>query len=488
MNDLHRFIVESHQFFFGLLALSFCFSVVLDLNKIKTGIGVNKRIIYTSIIGIIGVGLCFNFYESWQGEGGWFAVQFGLLCAMSLVAPKYAASFFLFILLTRPWETFENDLMQTMPKDIFYLCVLSLAAHKLAKNQLYLRFNWGTVFLLAFAMWCFFSGFISSHQIEAMVKFKDIFLKGVILFLLLQNCFERKEDLLPAKLSLVFAILDLGTISFYSTYINSQQTLLSEGVQRLETVGILGNSNDIAAILVLSLPFCFFLFQSLKPRILSTIASLGLCAPIIYLIWNAQSRGALLALFIGVGGYFFTKVKSKKAILFALLLSVGMAFGSFSLLNRNQQDLEGSSSNRMIYWKAGLNMGIRNPVFGVGFWGFNRNLPSYAIGGNLGSEGEHMTAHSSWVQVISENGIVGFSFYLGLWLFAIKRSWTQRFKNPEYFVALVGYGVASSFLSHAYLLYPYILTALSIGFSYLQEGKSIEQTEAELTGELAWNR
>lgn len=488
MGELEKFILDSHQIFFGLLTLAFCFSIILDVRKLNAGVSRERRIFYTTFIVIIGAGLSSAFLDVWQGAGSWFSIQFGLLCAISLVSPKYAASFFLFLLLTRPWETYSNDLMQTMPKDIFYLCCISLIGHKLAKKEIYFRFNLGTVLLIGFSIWAFLSGFLSSHFAEAMVKYQEVFVKGVILFLFLQNSFESKEDLLPAKLALALAILDLGTISFYSTYLEQFQTITSEGSQRLKTVGILGNSNDIAAILVLALPFCWFLFGKLKPKSITYLVSALICSPIFWLIWSTQSRGALLALAACIGAFFFTKLKTKKSMFLVGCLVLSVAIGSFSLLNRGQADLEGSSNNRIIYWKAGLNMAVRNPLFGVGFWGYNTNLPSYAVGGKLGSEGGHMTTHSSWIQVLSENGFIGFALYFGLWVFALKRSWHDRKDSPEYFVGLVGYGVASSFLSHAYQLYPYILTGICITHSYMERGKTIEEIEVKTIGELAWSK
>ena len=79
-----------------------------------------------------------------------------------------------------------------------------------------------------------------------------------------------------------------------------------------------------------------------------------------------------------------------------------------------------------------------------------------------------MTAHSSWVQVLAETGFVGLFLFLGLWIYALKRSFEIRRVEPEYFMSLVGYGITITFLSHAYLLFPYILCALAITQSSLK--------------------
>ncbi|MCO4754548.1 MAG: O-antigen ligase family protein [Bacteriovoracaceae bacterium] len=486
MKDLELFIVNSHQVFFALLGLAFCFFLFLDLDKLKESSGANRRQFYTAIIFITGVGLSFAFMDSWQGRGLWFGVEFGLLCSLCLVSPKYAASFFLFLLLVRPWETFNNQLMESMPRDVFYLCMISLIGHKLANRRFYFRANFSTVMVIAFAVWLFMSGFLSSHFSEAMKNYNEIFSKGVMVFLLLQNSFEKPSDLLPAKAALALAIIELGIISAYSTYIKSLGSIVNDEFQRLETVGILGNSNDIAAILVLAAPFCFFFFLRTKIKILSEMLALASFGAVTYLVWSTQSRGALLALFAGVGALMFTKLKTKKSMIIVASTVIIGALISFSFLQRKGADLDGSTDNRIIYWKAGLNMAVRNPLFGVGFWGYNRNLPMYAVGGNLGSEGKYMTAHSSWVQVLSENGFMGLFLFLGLWAYGIKHAWRVRSRSPEYFVALAGYGTAITFLSHAYLLYPYIILGLSITHSFLETDERITLEKQYINGELAW--
>jgi O-antigen ligase len=114
-------------------------------------------------------------------------------------------------------------------------------------------------------------------------------------------------------------------------------------------------------------------------------------------------------------------------------------------------------------------MAIRNPVFGVGFWGFNRNFQAYAIGGDTGSEKTNMTAHSSWVLVLAESGFMGLFLFVALWAYTAYRAWLLRNTEPEYFMSLAGYAVAISFLSHTYLLFPYILLGLVISHSKLDD-------------------
>jgi cytochrome bd-type quinol oxidase subunit 2 len=73
-----------------------------------------------------------------------------------------------------------------------------------------------------------------------------------------------------------------------------------------------------------------------------------------------------------------------------------------------------------------------------------------------------MTAHSSWVLALAEGGPVALVLLLSLWVYSALCAWSIREREPEYFLAILGYAVAISFLSHTYLLYPYILLSISI--------------------------
>lgn len=478
MDSFQLFTISIHQVFFGLLALSYCLIALIDSDELKEENTQEKRHYLALVFSILFLGLSISFWESWREIGMFFAVEFAFFIIFGLFSPKYAAGFFIFLLLTRPWETYDNQLMETMPRDYFYVVALSLLGHKILKRKLYFRFNWGSLLSALFAIWVLLSAVFSNHYPEAISKYVEIFSKGIIAFFLIQNCFDRSKDLLSAKLAFVFAIIEMGVISAWNTFFSAPVSIGEEGAQRLESVGILSNSNDIAAVLVLALPFCLFLFlRKGAARYLWPFAVFT-GGGIVALIWSSQSRGALLAVFACAAAYGFTLIKSKKMMALIAVISLVCAIGSFSLLKRSGGDLDGSSSNRMIYWKAGANMAARNPLFGVGFWGFNQNFPLYAIDGNTGTEGKQMTAHSAWVQVLAENGPIGFLFFFGLWWYALFCSWRSRASQPEYFVSLVGYGVAISFLSHGYQLYPYILLSLAITQSFLAlEEKNISLSE-----------
>jgi hypothetical protein len=442
----------------------------MDLPELKEMATVESRKFIVLILGAFTLGTFALLLNAWETQGLFLAVEFSLLVMFSLIHPKYAISFLVYLLLSRPWESYDNQMMASMPRDVSYLAIISLLSHKIFKKQYYFRFNLGTVLLLGFTVWVFMSGFFSQHADEAIFQFTEIFMKGVILFILIQNGIEKTQDMLPVKAVFVLAILEKCFVSFYKSNIMELPTIVEDANERLDSIGILSNSNDIAAIFVLAIPFTIFfiLKTGLRPFnwIISMVASLAM----VVLVWQSQSRGALLGIFAIFGAYTLIRIKSKKLLALAIACGIVGTLGAFKMMNREAEDVEGSTNNRILFWKAGLNMAIRNPIFGVGFWGFPRNLPAYAPEGNVGSEKEHMTAHSSWVLALGEGGFAALFLFAGLWLYGAFAAWKIRIEEPEYFLGIAGYGMAITFLSHTYLLYPYILLALVITHYHIDNG------------------
>lgn len=471
MLEFEQLIIQSHQVFFALVVLAFAAILYFDLDEIKESTSQSMRGFIICTFTTILFGVFFLLFNHWGKDGFFFAVEFSLLVVFSLIHPKFAVSFLIYLLLSRPWETIDDQMMSSMARDGSILTLLSLIAHKIIKKQIYFRFNLGTFLLAGFAVWVFLSGFFSHHVDEAMVQYNEIFSKGVILFILIQNSLERDKDLLPVKAVFVLAILEKCWVSFYKSYFIPGNPM-EEASERLESVGILSNSNDIAAIFVLAIPFTIYFLQKSNLRPFNWMGGAVALALMSLLVWESQSRGALLGLFAIFGAFTLVKIKNTK--LLALMIALGFiaTLGSFKLMNRDSADVEGSTSNRIIFWKAGMNMAIRNPIFGVGFWGFPRNLPAYAPDGNTGSEKEHMTAHSTWVLAMSESGFMGLFLFTSLWAYAAYCAWRIRAVQPEYFLAIAGYGVTITFLSHTYLLYPYILLALAITHAQILLAKS----------------
>lgn len=465
------FLFTLHQFILLTLCIFFLYSAWRDLfsgsfDRLKM---INKTLIGSLLVGIF-LGCTGLLIIEWGSNGIILAICFSFLITFSVYDPKYAVAFFLFLMISRPWEIISNPMMASMPRDIFILCFLSFIAHKVIRRRFYFQWNYATACVVFFAIWAFFSLIPAGHMTYGLMKYEEIFIKGVIIYLLIVNVIDKKEFIMPVQVALVLGISEKALMSFYNSAILGN---VADG-ERLTSVGILENSNDIAAIMILAIPFTLTftkVFKSVIAKFLFSAVVLGFYG---YLIWQSKSRGAILGVGTLLVVWYWLQAKNKKFATYVVILGLFLSIGAMGLIKRNEEDIEGSTNNRKIYWTAALKMGIKKPVFGVGFYGFPLNLLTYTDG-HVGSEGRYKTAHSTWLLALAETGIPGFIFYMGIWIFALRAAWTMRAEHPEYILAILSYGMAITFLSHTYMLYPYILLGLVVasGQFYLKEKVTI---------------
>lgn len=469
------FIVN--QFTTALLCLFYVYFIWRDYHAKSDSLflRVSPAIIVPAMVSMFSV-LFIYFFNNFGVEAFFLAFSFSLALTFSVLDPKYAVSFFVFLLISRPWEYFKNDLMLSMPRDVFFICAMSFIGHKILRKQFFFEWSLTTAVLLAYAAWTFFGAILCGHSSIAMHEYSEVFIKGVIAYLLIVNVIDRKETVLPVQAALILAVSEKAAISFYKSMILGE---VAEG-GRLTSVGILENSNDIAAILLLGIPFIALFFKDIGNRALAFLLGAISTCVLVALVWESKSRGAVLSLGALAVAAFWLRAKNKKMASIIVVAGAVAMFGLMSAVKRDAKDLDGSTSNRIIYWKAGINMGVRNPLFGVGIAGYNRNLLAYA-NGHVGTEGKNKTIHSTWLLSLAESGIPGFILFCSMWPLAMIGAYRIREKHPEYFLALVSYGLAITFLSHTYMLYPYILLAMTNASSRLAYKAQEESYLSDLT-------
>jgi len=271
-------------------------------------------------------------------------------------------------------------------------------------------------------------------------------------------------------------------MSFYKTMILG---ITADG-DRLTSVGILENSNDIAAIMILSVPFLLARFRKGFPLPIKIVIYGIILTLYGLLIWQSKSRGAILgygAMFIT---WFFINLKSKKQMLTTIFVGIALLLGLVLSVDRDSGDINESTNNRITYWKAGAKMGAKYPLLGVGYNNFQLRLLEFTDG-HVGSEGRFKTVHSNWLLPWAETGLPGFLFYVGIWITCAFYSWQMRKVHPEFMMSIASYGVAITFLTHTYMLYPWILLAIvtsSMKFYRKEIKKSKSLTPVSLSGEI----
>ena len=395
--------------------------------------------------------------SEWGIASAGTAVCLGLCISLGLMNEAAAACLLASSLYLRPWELIENDpYLGMLPRLSIVLCIAHLSLNFAKKRKVEWVWNRLSLLLLGFTFWCFVATLFAPDPGESQGSFFDGFIKSIILYFILIQMVRAKEQLRVLLGTLILSFLFVGSISVFQTL--QLSSLTEAGDLRLTGFGAFTNSNDIGALMVFILPFAacaairkwenpFFRFLGFATSVVSVVT-----------IVLSRSRGALLGVAMMIGAYFVLKI-GKKALVPVIACIVILAIPATVIVsNRSSDDLEGSSAGRKTYLKAGIRMGFKNPIFGVGFDAFPESLQQYST--ESLEESTQMTAHNSFVLVFAETGFLGFLLFTSAYLYCAFLAWRVYATYPEFLLAVLGYGVAMFFLSHSYLIYPYLLYAL----------------------------
>ena len=127
-----------------------------------------------------------------------------------------------------------------------------------------------------------------------------------------------------------------------------------------------------------------------------------------------NKKNSLIKPLIIVTGSFFLLLFINYIASFLNLAAFERITGFLSSLSR--ADLAFStikSEERFILWDVGIKMLLDNPLFGVGFGGYRDNRRSFEIYGGM--------AHNSYIDILSETGIIGFLFAFSMIYLTYKR-------------------------------------------------------------------
>ncbi len=248
--------------------------------------------------------------------------------------------------------------------------------------------------------------------------------------------------------------------------------------------GIYENSNELALILILTLPFCIaFLLRTRNwwRKALWAVAAMLM----LYGTMLCGSRGGLLALLVSGGvclREFGIRGRRVAFVLGAGLVAIVlMVAASNTVVDRFQamfnddptteagRSAHGSAMQReQLFWKA-LAVTAEHPLFGVGPGNFN------SISGTWHDQ------HNSYTQMSSEGGVPALILYvLLLWCAMGNLRRTNRLAPADSEEALFamalraslyGFIVGSFFSTSAYQMFPYLLLGYSTGLAAIVEAK-----------------
>jgi len=399
------------------------------------------------------------------------ALALGIGFALGLFLPVVALSFFLSCLILRPWEFLpDQQALLELPRAGALLCLVSLALAKLKDANL--DFRW-TAELTAFALLTVvmaLSALLSFNSSESFEFLVDHLVPISVLMLLLLNGIRFDWEQQSVITVIVISICGLLCQAIWSTL--TDPTFV-HGISRLQTTNLLGNANDLAACIVIALPFSLWSIFSTGSGVM--LRSIGFISLPILLggLWLSQSRGAILALFVAFLVY---QLGIRRRVSWQGALVLLAPIVALLLLQRDAGEIAASSNSRWNYVLAGLGMVKTNPMLGVGVGNYPHFYDFYTP--QFLEWGER-TAHSSWLLILSEAGPLALLLFATMVLLTLARAWKIRDRYPAYLIAFSGYTVTMTFLSHTYLFLPYVLIALIITQSHLYRVKELESLKKD---------
>ena len=179
--------------------------------------------------------------------------------------------------------------------------------------------------------------------------------------------------------------------------------------------GWMGDENDFCMVMVMAVPFAYFLLFS-ATGVAQKTKYLGFLGTYILAAVASLSRGGFFGL-AAVGAYCWYRSPKKlnALIIVVVVLSFMLVLApekywdeiasSFSEETMSEQ---GTGGARLYTWGIGMKMFFDNPIIGIGQGNFPWTFPIYEAGQTLNERSfGGRAAHSAWVTLISELGLVG---------------------------------------------------------------------------------
>ncbi|MBL8100206.1 MAG: O-antigen ligase family protein [Anaerolineales bacterium] len=314
---------------------------------------------------------------------------------------------------------------------------------------------------------------------------KDIVIMYCILFCL--RSFKEWKNAITIIIALIvglclFGVYQMATGDFEQDFFGLSYVDVDDRLS-----GPINEPNMWGQVIVFVLPFVIFGF--LRSDVKGKFVYAIVFALLIFELLNTYSRGGYLAFFVIIFliMFFFTRINflligTVVGLLILALPFVPPAyaerFQTLTIFTSNPQTgiyEEGSFRGRTSEIMAGFEMFSDHPIVGIGAANYALNYQKYAQIIGIETRTEQREAHSLYVEIMAETGILGIISFSGF-LLALFRGLSNIKSNlmrTRYYaeastyisavqVSLISYLFASLFLHGAFLRFFWILSALAM--------------------------
>ncbi|MBP7040447.1 MAG: O-antigen ligase family protein [Chloroflexi bacterium] len=247
------------------------------------------------------------------------------------------------------------------------------------------------------------------------------------------------EELLddPKKMRTFIWVFSFAAV--ISAIVAIQQGHIGEDIDTsVRTGGLSEGANSAGRYFVIGMIFFVYLRTTENLPFLKILSSLGIIITFIGVFYTV-SRTAMVLLFTAIG--LIILLNPRKKLNFPLIILFMISILAVTFLSDTVFRILGSIipsisqgtdtiGLRYRLWEAGFRMWQDHPITGVGIGRYPNELPFY--GRDIPSFYLHLVAHSTYIQLLSETGVVGLGIWLGAVITSVINLWkSSRTSDPD---------------------------------------------------------
>lgn len=251
---------------------------------------------------------------------------------------------------------------------------------------------------------------------------------------------------------------------------------------RVRYIGFFNDPNDLGMFLLMNIPIALY-FKKITKSSIVKLLMLAWVFALLWAIYMTNSRGTLLGVFALGGASLFFRYGKIKAILL-LGVCIPIAFAVMSQFREIDSE-ESSAQGRIEAWYQGVQMFKSRPLVGVGMGNF--------------MEHHFRTAHNSYVLVMAELGLFGYTLWFVFIIVTVRKllliinkklaipaekesDWDVESADYErlaltLFYCFVGYLSTAFFLSRSFVVVLFVFVGIATALINVIERKYILKSE-----------
>lgn len=278
--------------------------------------------------------------------------------------------------------------------------------------------------IIVFVLTMLLSALFSGDIVYGLKRWADMWIWRLMPFIIITCCIKKEDSLKILKASCLGISIGILCLIY--------QGMNGDG----RAAGFFGYPMTFAGYLCMYLPlFLIGYFDNLFGGRYKYIAGIMFLAGLAALIYNG-TRGAWIAVAITSGILLlYYMFRSKRNLIVGIVLiavSGGLLVNDAAFMHRMSTITNNkyqSNSERLLMWESAWNMFKDHPVFGVGLGQYKDNYQQKYISPKA-KEPNLAHAHNNFMQMLAENGIVGFIGFITMFVCIIGHN-VRMFLNSK---------------------------------------------------------